>query len=502
MTSIPTNDWRIDDVIDFEFFLAGDKSRTDEEIALRDRAIYSDKVHRCPEQPDQRKKIRLWLETRREETRRTGEELPGQLFHEAHHFLLTFLCAAGLLFGAAVAASHLYYYGDLPINVLVFLSVTVLPQLLLLAIVAASLFFKNAARPSESIGLIRWIFRRILLRLIEGREKALDHMDGRTRLRFGALWGMIQSRRATYGTLWIWPVLVLTQAFAVCFNIGVIAMILLLVTVSNRAFGWETTLHVGPEAMFHFIKAVALPWSWLPCAHPTLEQIIGSRVSLHGGTDYPVEALVSWWPFLCYTVFFYGLLPRTILLVVAGMKQKSTLAGLPFNHSECNRLIRLMEPLVIAGPSGPKLTIVNPGEAASPHPDANSCIVITPTEFTLSETTLGQCLQRLGWKPRSFTSAEIDLPDANATLFEMLGNTDWQGSRMQLVVALNASRPPIKAILLFLKKLRNICGDTTAITLFLVTTGDAKGEYPAIWKQTVAAMGDPHLSVECEACHE
>lgn len=64
----------------------------------------------------------------------------------------------------------------------------------------------------------------------------------------------------------------------------------------------------------------------------------------------PHGDLVSWWPFLCFAVLTYGLLPRLILLFMGFMVHNRALLRINFSHRACQRLLnRMRTPLFSTG---------------------------------------------------------------------------------------------------------------------------------------------------------
>ena len=475
-------DWRIDDLIDFEFFLSEDRAASDSDLAARDRAIYAKDIRPLltGAASDTRGKVRLWLEARRQEWRAAGKELPGQSFRDSYFFLLAVFGFAGLLMGKGLAAWH----GDGPINALAFFLETVLIQVALIIAAGLGLLFSTRLRSPQGFAPVRGIVRFILTTCVDLKEMMGRHLSGEKRLHFRAIHGIIQAKRTIYGNLWLWPMVILTQTAIVCFNISILIMLLLL--PRHYQFYAEATWGIRAPVISQFIHAMALPWSWLqgaPAAH-----------------DNPVFD-EGWWAFLFCAVCVYGLLPRTVLLITACLKQKRALAALPFNQPDCNQLIRRMELMVVAGPSGPAMAGKGPVDAAAPQHDLGRCVTIV-SSGDFPGAAPDRCLAKHGWQTWKRAEAEVDCADANGELYAMLRGIDWNGEQPKLTVVIDAARPPIKAITLFLQELRRTCGREALITVFLVAAANSKDEYSAIWKQRVAAMEDPYLNVECGTCDE
>ena len=485
--------WQIDDVIDFEFFMADDneQKRSDEEKMERDSKIFINGI--LPKLSDDnlrdsRTKIRLWVQEMRIAWLNSGKELPGQYFGEAYSLLLSICAVSGLVVGWTLAQSHLYFSGDKPINALVFLSVTVVPQVLLLLSVSVALLsnkFKSTRYSSKSILLLGWILRGILFWFNEAKEKGSSRASGQSRLKFAASWGTIKTKKEVYGALWYWPLLVLSQTFAVCFNIGIIAMLVFFPKIYH--FYGVATWGISARMMSLIVDAVATPWLWLDKVLPV--------VSDNATPDD------SWAEFLMLTVFFYGLLPRITLLVMVVLEEKRMLKRLGFKWSECLNLVVRMVPLVKADSPGPELTLVNPKDSHTTPTTGNDGVLIISSELQETEIDLQRIFAARGWGSWQQISAEVDFSDGNDELYAELQRSELHGEDKRIVVALNESQPPIRAIYLFLNRLRGICGRETMISVVLLGGGNPCGENFDIWKQKTAAEGDPYLQVQ-EVCHE
>jgi hypothetical protein len=101
------------------------------------------------------------------------------------------------------------------------------------------------------------------------------------------------------------------------------------VLVKHIGFFWETTTEV---AMFSSLEKScrfrSLPWSaWWPGAVPTPEQI--RAATWQPGLVLPPGPAV-WWEFLLLVTFFWGLLPRFLLWLLACHAGRQALAGLDF----------------------------------------------------------------------------------------------------------------------------------------------------------------------------
>ncbi len=473
MTRVPR--WKIRDVLDLEAAFEADSDRDAGELARRDRAIYQEsiagRVHDAPG------KVRLWLDGRREER---GEALAaGNAYAGAAGALSWGLVILGLLVGSGLAGSLLMFTGERPINAAVFFSATVLWQILVWVVVVAFWIFGGGARGLAAAGLSRLV------------AFLAERMDGTRRAKFSAVWGTVRAKRTIYGDILMWPIAKLTQVFAIALNVGILLTTLWQVAIANKAFGWETSVGSWTsEVTLRIVEVIALPWSWLPLAHPTLEQIEGSRIAFFGSPEYAATAAASWWPFLCYAVAVYGLLPRIVLYFVSLGLERRAMAAVDFRHAECSRLLRRMEPVVIGGEEGEKVSGMDggPDEAVA---TAGGEVGLVLESKELAVVMREGVLARLGWAGAERIGVEVDCAEANAAEFGRL-----KGESRSVAVLMDGTRPPVKAILEFLRELRATLDERAEVMVIVIAEGGQPFDYAEIWRKAVAGLGDPFMRVE------
>jgi hypothetical protein len=483
--------WTLADLLDFEVLLAADAARDEAVVRARDRTIFAETIAPILGESaasDHRSVFRLWLDARRE----TEKELPGGRFEAGRQALLSAAAIAGLVTGASVATALLHYRGEEPVNVAWFFAATVGIQWLVLA---ASLTF--------------WIVRRLagsgagpLRTLVWTLGAGLRRLSGEKRESLRELLATIEQRREIYGSVAVWPPIVVTQLFGVCFNLGILATLVAHVALSDVGFGWQSTLSAGPEQAHRLVSAAAIPWSFLPNAHPTLEQVVGSRFSYSQGiAPLSREAMASWWPFLFYSVLFYGLLVRAVLLAWAVVASRAALGALGFDHQACNALYRrLTGPVVFAAPDGAALA--SPAIGADTHEPGRAtgrCAVLVAEGLTASDAFLSRAMpSQLGCEVAVVLAFEIDHPSGNEAVLETLAR-DLSGLS-SVVVAVPAQRSPIKAISLCLEKVAAAAGKAeTVVVLFGRPDGGGfapvSDEELAHWRRFIA-IHRLHLGLE------
>ncbi|GBC60608.1 DUF2868 domain-containing protein [Desulfonema ishimotonii] len=351
--------WQLKDIIDLEYFLhesgEGEGSESDRAAERqRDREIYLRRIQPRTEAggpPDRRFMLRAWLEERRAAEKAPPAPevfLPGEAFDEIYRIALWIFVFLGIFSGAGVAFSLLTYTGHEPLNVSVYLGTLVFLQIAWLLMLLSLLALRMINRRFLNRSLIYTLLSRLLIRLIlRFRGKALRGVSGDRRERLRAAVGLMRGKQRIYGFLLYCPAFILAQIFGVGFNVGALGATLLRVMGADLAFGWQSTLQVSAQAVHEMVRWIALPWSWLvpaSVAYPSPEQIEGSHMILKDGIYHlATRDLVSWWPFLCFAVLFYGLLPRMLLLLSGLISRNRALSKLAFTHSACDRLIHRLE---------------------------------------------------------------------------------------------------------------------------------------------------------------
>lgn len=487
--------WTIADVLDFEYLLAADASGDDAAMRARDRAIFEQKI--APQlddttRNDRRGIFRHWLSSRRS----SEIDLPGAHFRASWQTLLTLAALVGLGIGVSLTAGLLHYRGDEPVNVAWFFAATVGVQWLLLGAAFLWWLLRRATGVLDDFRPLRAVLSALLWALSAG----LRRLPGEQRNRVRATLATISHRREIYGSLATWPLLVITQVFGICFNLGVLATLLLQVALSDVAFGWQSTLRTSPEEAFQIVSTVATPWSALPNPHPTFDQVVASRFAYSAGIrPLSQTAMASWWPFLCYSVVAYGLLVRVLLFGWSVLGLRHALRAIPFDHQGCNALLRRLTGPVFQAQSETVELQIPAGAEAKATRVAGASLVLLAEELTVNAEMLTPFLQtNFGWQISTTLPVQIDHPSGNAGALEKIAAVAPRPAG--IVIGIPARRAPIKAIALFLQKVVAASdGVETLVLLFGPREGDGfapvNDEDFAHWRNFNAIHG-LHLGLE------
>jgi len=520
--------WRIKDIINLEYFFHLDAvagtAGNQEELHARDRNIYLNAV--LPDikenaTPPRQVIIHTWLNRRREAEKNAAAALPGESFESLYGLFRLLFLLAGLVLGGGLAASFLTYTGDSPVNVFVYLAVFVFFQLLLLALLFVLSLYRLYRRTVLSSSPLYTLISRFMLRMLRSAKKQVeDKLSADRRLQAEFTLGAIAGKSRTYGLLFFLPVFILTQLFAVGVNLGVLGATLFKVVTADIAFGWQSTIQLGPAAVHALVRKIALPWAWAvqgDTAFPSLAQIEGSRIILKEGIYHlSTPNLVSWWPFLCLAVLVYGLLPRCGLVMAAVVAQHRYLGALDFRQGNCEQLLqRMTTPLVTTrGRAVDDSGHAEQEAAADRFAQANpaldgriagkNLLVMIPDELhdSCSRAEIESVVNRGGGASiQEIIRINKDFA-SDRELLERLRNRQLAPETAVLLIQ-EAWQPPIMEYLDFVKQLRQALGDGPCIRIGLIGKPGpdtiftpAKAENLKIWARKITAIGDPCIYAE------
>ena len=352
---------KLKDIIDLDYFISIDDALDSQEDiktrTIKDRKIYN----QCRNKVLTEKGLLLeWLILRKKEFFKKNHKktilLPGTVFSILYSWMCYIMAFSGCTFGLSLAYSFLAYHGNRPINVSIFIVLfVVLPVLLLvfsLVLIARKVLGgkKTGNLFSNSIihTLISSLFFNVLPKILQKTRQAIFKKSFET-LEYTLSLIRIKSRE--YKDLFFWPVFIPASVFAFSFSAGALGGTFFRVIVSDMAFGWQSTLMASNAGVYDLVSFIALPWSWFvpkALAHPSLEQIEGSRIILKDGLSVlATHDLISWWPFICMGILFYAVIPRGVLIITGILAQKHVLHHFDFKRPRFKQLlIRMQSPVM------------------------------------------------------------------------------------------------------------------------------------------------------------
>ncbi len=523
----PATRWRIEDILDLEYFFQNDKeSGCDKEtLKQRDRSIFSkiqanfagEKDELGKNTPEVRRYlIKNWLETRSEKS--DNKQLPGGLFHSTLTILKWAISILGALSGMGLALSLLQYDGKEPINIAYYVGLLIVLQFIIfIVLLTFGMWHKFAARFFTSLWWDH--LSRLLLSLKPGMNKATERTPSELRERMYALCGQLRIHQSIYGNLFLLMLSPITLLFGLFFNIAALLVTLVKLFFTDLAFGWQSTL-LSPEQVHRVAEIIAMPWSWMKgIGLPTPEQVENSHIILKDGVFHlQTPDLVSWASFLCLGLLFYGVLPRILIWLLSLWKQNRALGQLDFSHALCRELLSRMrsrEPDKTPEEKQPE-TSDPPKPDRQPTPEDGQGDTLSSEKesgeeaVVLLEEDLAADVSSDAIQTRSRQLFQLEIREIlkvggsfkrERESLERLQQRQWHSNGAVLLI-LSAWQPPIEEKLALLRKLRGLLPEHGRIILFLVGkpqpdnifTPPKPTDYD-MWKQRTLALGDPWLEI-------
>ena len=265
------------------------------------------------------------------------------------------------LLGTGVASAVLHYDGTFPVNVVTAFASLVLVQVLLVvatvALLLASRFgvswLQDALAAVHPATIAAAIYRRLAA----------------PAPRLAALFSWHHSRSAA-GRFARWQLVAWSQAAAIAFNLGVLASALALVTFTDLAFGWTTTLRLDCTGRRAHRARAGGPWAGpVPDAVPSRELIAQSqyfRLEHNLLEQRQGAAYTAWWPFLLLSILCYGLLPRCVLWLLCRVRLAASTRALLLEDAGVSALLdRMRSPALELGAADAEPGGADPGALRS-----------------------------------------------------------------------------------------------------------------------------------------
>ena len=515
--------WLLEDLIDFDFALESEakvgnlSGHEHRELFLKYLSEKNLSLDHAPE-ISRSAAFQYWLEGQRKKPP-LASALPGNIFARAIRFPRISLFFFALASGCLLSATLLRYDGTQPTNVAGYLSILLGGQLLLLILATGSLILRRLGILSWENGVIGPSIHFGLSQIVAWiQKKTLEHGAAETRLRLRAFMGSIGKKHFQYQSIILGTVASLIQAFGIWFNVAAIATTLLLVTVSDRAFGWQSTLDLSSDEVHNITSFIAMPWSFIaPTGAPSLSEIEGSRIFLKDGIrTLTNDNLVSWWPFLVCALVAYGLIPRLCLWLFTSYFIKNQLKNVGFNSLNCDRLwesmvtreLRTKGDHVVKEENAP--TPLSERDD-SPPPVTKKVVKQEQSAIVIVEPDLAKRIDRaktdsaihgnISWT----ISKWIRLPDETQTwsdFWELIEPLRNEKHFERIVLVQEAFQPPIRESIEWLQQLRATQPSTGKMMIFLVGRPQDAGRRKEVcetnqrvWEQSINALNDANLGV-------
>lgn len=399
---------------------------------------------------------------------------PGQRVLTIKRWMTAALFVFGALVGGSATSVALSYDGDYPVNLLALLGVLIgLPGVLLVMTLAGMLLrashWTPLAKLSAQVTLNRWLIG------------LWDRVSGLT---LNANFGQANAR----GALAYWQLMLFSQWFAVGFFVGVAAVFMMLVAVTDLAFGWSTTLEVEAQRIYRWTAALSWPWAQaVPVAAPTLELVEVSRFYRLADVEQGAQTLGGWWPFVLMSVLVWGLLPRLLLLGVCVWQTKAAAVAYLREHSEVSALLdRLRAPALRLGED-----VEAPAQAGAATPPDHKL----PIQFSNAAAVSWNGAHPVGQIGQAGELVALSSTDSDVERRQSIQGLAKDAE--QVMIFTKGWEPPLLEFLDLLRDIRDALGAAPSIVVAPVGLADqALGPTDlAVWRQSVASLGDARTYV-------
>jgi hypothetical protein len=476
-----------EDAIDLPLWLEADRATPYAERVRRDREV----AKALPPKAPVLTRARLWWRAvAPDET-----TAPGARLDRLRTLVTMAMAVVGVLTGIAVALAAFAYDGSEPVNVVRLLALLVGLQLVLVVFTLLLLpgripGFRGLQDLPVALNPGAWAFGafRKLARVSQEVAPLFDRPNSRT----------------AAGRFARWQLLYWSQTAAVAFNVAAIVTAVLLVTFSDLAFGWSTTLEADPELVGRVVRAVAWPWhAVLPAAVPSAELIEQSqffRLDRAARTTAAAPgALGAWWPFTVAALVTYGLVPRLALFSLAAARLRAATAALLLDDARVSALLdRMAAPAIESAAGEHEAPPVDGAPAAEPLPPVTGRAAALIWEgSTSAERARDYARRHLGVEIHTLVEAGVGPLAADRSALERLAA---EGSSTVLVLT-PAWEPPILELVDALAELRRLVGKAASIVVVPVPEGERRVTEVerATWQRAIGRLADPKLYVEAGA---
>lgn len=407
--------------------------------------------------------------------------------------IITFLMLLiGALAGAGTAAAVFRYDGTWPVNVVTVLAVLAVLQLVLIALTLILMLPKVpglGALQSLLGGLNPGALAAALYRRVAGQG------DQRSRL---LVWH--EARGPAAGRFARWQMLTWSQCAAVSFNVAALVCALVLITFTDLAFGWSTTLRLGDADVYQLTRLLAAPWrEFWPAAVPSAELIEHSRffrLAASPPSAVAASELTGWWPFLLAALLTYGLLPRCCLLLLASIRLRAATRNLLLDDPRVRALLDRMSAADVHLGSDVKetVTIFPDADARSaPAMSGDAAVIVWSGALPRSEVERWTA-EHLRWRVMEAMEAGSRTIAADQAVIERIAELQ----PITLILYVRGWEAPLLDLQDFIQALRKKVGSQCSLILVPVgANGDVASESQrSIWSRWTARVGDPALYME------
>ncbi len=493
---------KLSDIIDIENQFLKEKEMDSNQIRVRDRKIGREL------QQLKIKKSRYfseWLER----VRSFSEHSPGSLVETGHQWLGIGLITVGVIVGGLTASSVLDYDGSNPVNIINFLAIIIGFQWITIFFFLLNQLPQRIKHLLPFIGEFYSLIRGLIYHTSKFTGKIFHHLPISKNNQFFQSIVQIRKQNRIYQKIEKWLIVGLTHRYSIAFNIGALLTCLYLITFSDLAFAWNTTLNIESSTFHKLINYLAKPWAILFSESvPSLELVEASRYfrldSRYAGATASDPGVVGkWWSFLILSLLFYGFLPRFVIFVISKIKIKFYLSR-PRLYSAYFEFLyeRLTEPIIET-----RSQSLSEDDKKVSHDglfDLNfefnddECTVIKWGDIRISDKQVTRNIEnRFGCEiHKIYSSGTFDYEASNSAT---LNNIRAENSLFPIIILIEPWETPDASLSHFLTELRKITNIKRRIVILLLNTAHSDDIKPPnnyewkYWSKFISKISDPYL---------
>ena len=302
----------------------------------------------------------------------------------------------------------------------------------------------------------------------------------------------------------------ITQLGGFAFSLGALASCTYLVTFSDLAFAWNTTLDVSPDFFHRIVSIVSAPWSiFFPDLVPTIDLVESTRYFRLDGSYLSMQSNAlsagGWWSFLICILIFYGLIPRFIFMTASRFALMRAQKQVMFLSAEFDSLYRRLTAPIFSSQSEHQESHIVMSKKQVNHTrkypfKSESCYLIVWGETDIDEAEITKTIKAgFHWNIiETFYAGMLDNRQDEQTL------KCFEGSKEDIPILLLAEswEAPGKAVQHFLHRLRaNIDKERRIIIGLINIDSGNRINSPALtdwqnWHDAAAKLNDPFVVIE------
>ncbi|WP_157994495.1 DUF2868 domain-containing protein [Peristeroidobacter agariperforans] len=479
------------EALEISAWLEADRDRPFDQRLHRDR-----KIAASISDSDTVDRVRHWWQVVRRETPSAAHDTELATRLSRARVIITFsMLFIGALAGAGASLAVFRYDGTWPINVVTAFAVLVLLQI---ALIAATLILMLPRIPGlRALQSVLGALNPAAIAAAAYRRVGRQHDQRASLLVLHQARGPVASRFAR------WQIVVWSQCAAVAFNVAALVCALGLITFTDLAFGWSSTLRFDSEDILRLTRLLSTPWRDLwPAAVPTAELIEQSRffrLAASAPTAIAASELTGWWPFLLAAVTTYGLFPRCCLLLLAVFRLRAATRNLLLDDPRVRALLDRMNAEEMQLGS-------NVEETAAAFPDRNAqsapamsgdAVVIVWSGALRMPDVAPWTAKHLRWRVVETLEAGSRTIAADAAVIDRVATLQMN----PVIVFVRGWEAPLLELQDFIQALRAKVGPQCSVVVVPVgANGDVASESQrSTWSRWTARVGDPALYLESGA---